>query len=207
MDSTKTPELVLETWFGEVSEEGLPLEAHKSKRWFKSTPEFDQQLRWLFENDLKSVSEDMPPLWQSSPEHWLSYIILTDQIPRFIFRSSAQAFTCDSYSLKACLLGLEQEMDLKLKLGQRAFFYLPLQHSESESHQNMCVEKFQALSKEACSEASTKLCEQLLASAKTHQRIIKQFNRFPHRNALLNRENTPAEDWFLETTKTRSKQA
>ena len=33
--------------------------------------------------------------------------------------------------------------------------------------------------------------------AELHRDIIEQFGRFPHRNKLLGRENTPEEDEFL----------
>ena len=33
--------------------------------------------------------------------------------------------------------------------------------------------------------------------AELHRDIIEQYGRFPHRNALLGRENTPEEDEYL----------
>ena len=41
--------------------------------------------------------------------------------------------------------------------------------------------------------------EMMLAFAKKHHDVIARFGRFPHRNAILGRAPTPAEEEFLRT--------
>lgn len=199
MDPSKSPEMVLETWFGELNDGGMPKEAKHAARWFNSTPEFDQQLRWLFEQDLLNLKENISTPWSDSAENWLAYLILLDQIPRNIYRGTAKAYMFDRFALKACRQGLKKNLDEALPFCQRAFFYMPLMHSESKKLQALCIEKFTALQESAAPENKDR-ADSFLHHAKAHARIVDQFDRFPHRNAVLKRKNTPKENWFLETT-------
>lgn len=206
MDPNKSPEMILETWFGELNEQGMPQAEKHAARWFNSTPEFDQQLRWLFEQDLLNLSEKISAPWDASAENWLAYIVLLDQIPRNIYRGTEKAFMFDRFALKACKQGLKKNLDESLAFCQRAFFYMPLMHSESQEHQDLCIEKFTALQSTAAPENAERAAS-FLHHAKAHERIVAQFGRFPHRNAVLKRKNTPKENWFLETTSNNFGQA
>ena len=68
------------------------------------------------------------------------------------------------------------------------FFYMPLMHSEHWEDQKLSVALFQTLGDES-----------ILNYAKAHEAIIARFGRFPHRNALLQRNSTAEELAFLET--------
>jgi uncharacterized protein (DUF924 family) len=199
MDPTKSPEMILETWFGELTDEGMPKDEKRVARWFNSTPEFDQQLRWLFERDLLNLKEQIYSPWQDSAENWLAYVILLDQIPRNIYRGTAKAYLFDRFALKACRQGIKKKLDAQLPFCQRAFFYMPLMHSESEADQARCLKKFTELL-ETASPGNQKQAETFLHHARAHERIIAQFGRFPHRNTVLGRKSSPKESWFLETT-------
>jgi uncharacterized protein (DUF924 family) len=74
-----------------------------------------------------------------------------------------------------------------LELPKRNFFYLPFTHSENLADQERGVE----MSRER-SDAET------LKWAEIHADIVRRFGRFPHRNALLGRSTTPAEQAFLD---------
>ena len=79
---------------------------------------------------------------------------------------------------------------------QRVFFYMPLQHAESRKVQAKSVELYERLAESA----SPTLQETFLTVAQfaeLHRDIVDQFGRFPHRNSLLGRENTPEEDEYL----------
>ena len=66
-------------------------------------------------------------------------------------------------------------------------FYLPLEHSEDAADQRRCVE----LVRERCSDT------EFVRYADAHKEVIDRFGRFPHRNAILGRPNTPEEDEYL----------
>jgi uncharacterized protein (DUF924 family) len=61
-------------------------------------------------------------------------------------------------------------------------------HSESNAHQILSVQLFRAagLTKNQ-------------RFAEHHQRIVRRFNRFPHRNAILGRESTFEESEYLQS--------
>ena len=79
---------------------------------------------------------------------------------------------------------------------ERSFFYMPLQHAESLKAQNMAVEIYNRLAG-AVSPTYRETFETMATFAELHRDIIEQFGRFPHRNQLLGRENTPEEDEYL----------
>jgi uncharacterized protein (DUF924 family) len=82
----------------------------------------------------------------------------------------------------AIAVGQDQHVEPEL----RNFFYLPLMHSEVLTDQQQAVALTQALGAEA------------YRFAVLHRDIIEKFGRFPHRNAILGRATTPAEQAFLD---------
>ena len=88
-------------------------------------------------------------------------------------------------------------MDQSLTCDERCFFYLPFEHSESLVDQHTCVGLFSAL-RDATPNGFKHLTGSYLRHAQQHRDIIARFGRFPHRNAVLGRQSTPAEIAFLE---------
>ena len=89
-----------------------------------------------------------------------------------------------------------QKKDQGLTPIQRVFFYMPLQHAESAKVQAKGVELFNKLA-EAVSPTYRETFATFAQFAELHRDIIDQFGRFPHRNKLLGRANTPAEEQYL----------
>jgi len=89
-----------------------------------------------------------------------------------------------------------EKKDKGLTPIQKVFFYMPLQHAESRKVQAKSVELYQRLS-ESVSPTYRETFETVAQFAELHKDIIDQFGRFPHRNKLLDRENTPEEDQYL----------
>ncbi len=73
---------------------------------------------------------------------------------------------------------------------------MPLQHSELLRIQDKSVSIFNALA-----ESVTGTLRETFATcahfAELHRDIIAEFGRFPHRNPILGRENSPAETEYL----------
>jgi uncharacterized protein (DUF924 family) len=121
---------------------------------------------------------------------------LLDQIRRNIYRGTAEAFSMDKAALKLCVEGAMAKADQGLPPIYRVFFYMPLQHAESRKVQAKSVALFSKLT-EAVSPTYRETFETITHFAELHRDIIEQFGRFPHRNRLLGRENTPEEDEYL----------
>ena len=79
---------------------------------------------------------------------------------------------------------------------QRAFFYMPLQHAESIKVQAKGCELFNKLA-ESVSPSFRETFATIAQFAELHRDIVEQFGRFPHRNKLIGRANTPEEDEYL----------
>jgi uncharacterized protein (DUF924 family) len=134
--------------------------------------------------------------WVSSPHRLLALVLLLDQFPRSIHRGTSAAFAQDERALELVMAGLQTGADATLTPIQRAFFYMPMQHSESPDIQEESVAAFRRLALEAPLEQRS-LFQNCLKFAQLHQRIIARFGRFPHRNAVLGRQGSPAEEAFL----------
>jgi uncharacterized protein (DUF924 family) len=134
--------------------------------------------------------------WADEPRGRLALIILIDQFRRNIYRNTAQAFSMDRRALKLCVEGAMEKKDKGLTPIQKVFFYMPLQHAESKRVQAKSVELFTRLAG-SVSPTFQETFLTIAQFAELHKDIIDQFGRFPHRNKLLGRENTPEEDEYL----------
>jgi uncharacterized protein (DUF924 family) len=173
-----TPEEVLKFWFEEIDH----------SRWFKKDPEFDRLLENRFGDTLVQAREGQLDQWHASAESSLALIIVLDQFSRNIHRESALAFAADAKALELTVGGIEKSFDKALTLEQRSFYYLPLRHAEDLEMQKLGLDKTRELN--AAGYGSDKY-------ALNHLELIERFGRFPHRNAVLGRENTAEEDAFL----------
>ena len=186
-------EAVLEFWFGEDPE------ARQAKRplWFRATPEFDRDCR-QFEPLIERARAGGLAEWREQPRTALAFVVLCDQLPRNVYRGTARAFATDHLALAASTEGIRCGFDLALDPDERAFFYMPMEHSENVLDQHTAVGLFTAL-RDAAPAGERDAAGNSLRYAQTHRDVILRFGRFPHRNAVLNRTSTPEEIEYLET--------
>lgn len=157
--------------------------------WFRQSDDVDQNIRDKFlttYDDFKA--KDLSEM-DLTGEQILAAILLFDQMPRNMFRDSAQAFATDDLALSLCQMALANRHDLEMTDIEKSFTYLPLEHSESLKDQELCVSLFQQ---------RTKLEEQIDYAVR-HYNVIKRFDRFPHRNDVLGRSSTAEEVEFLSS--------
>ena len=83
-------------------------------------------------------------------------------------------------------VAVDARLDAEIDPALRLFFYLPFAHSENPDDQRLSVI------------LNRRLGRPWLDHALGHQAIIEQFGRFPHRNTLLGRSTTEAEQAFLD---------
>ena len=186
---------IIAFWF---REQGLsaPQIDRRMDVWFGSDEVFDHECKKDFSDDVAAASEGKLDHWAHEPHGRLALILLLDQFRRNIYRGTAEAFSKDKMALKLCVEGAMAKTDQGLAPIERAFFYMPLQHAESKKVQAKSVELFSKLA-EAVSPTFRETFETITQFAELHRDIVEQFGRFPHRNKLLNRENTPEEDEYL----------
>jgi len=127
----------------------------------------------------------------------LALILLLDQFPRNIYRDTPGMYRFDKRARALCVGGLEISIDARLRLIQRVFFYLPLEHSESADDQAWCVDLMRGLARETPQDQQN-VFEDFVGYAEAHKKVIDRFGRFPHRNAILGRDSSREEIEFLD---------
>lgn len=174
-----TPEHVLAFWLDECA----------PSDWYKSDPAFDAIIRERFMQAWQEATEGALGLWLTHPSGVLAYIILTDQFPRNMFRDSGDAFATDHLARAAAKVAIDRNWDLKIDEPARQFFYVPLMHSENLSDQDRAVRLFHSRMPQTGVGMQDHAC--------AHRAVIRDFGRFPYRNAALGRKTTATEQDFL----------
>jgi uncharacterized protein (DUF924 family) len=186
---------ILSFWFKE-QELSAPQIDRRMDTWFGEDEVFDHEIRKEFADDVDKACKGQLDHWADDPRGRLALIIMIDQFRRNMYRNTAEAFSMDRLALKLCVEGAMEKKDKGLAPIQKVFFYMPLQHSESAKVQAKSVELFTRLA-ESVSPTYQETFLTIAQFAELHKDIIDQFGRFPHRNRLLGRENTPEEDQYL----------
>ncbi|MBT5002539.1 MAG: DUF924 domain-containing protein [Tateyamaria sp.] len=164
------------------------LDECKPEQWFIEDQNFDTQIRNNFVETWQKVAEGQFSLWLTHPNGVLAYIILTDQLPRNMFRSDSRAFSTDRAALAAAKSAISKGWDLRVDSHIRHFFYMPLEHSENLYDQDRAVR----LIHERLDNPK------YLLHARAHREIIRQFGRFPHRNLIMKRKTTSVEQVHID---------
>jgi uncharacterized protein (DUF924 family) len=182
---------LLDEWFGDARRSGSP-----AAWWFSSDQARDARLNARFGPLLHAAAAGELAGWSATPRGRLALILLLDQLPRNCFRGSAAAFATDGRALAETQHGLLRGDDRALDAWERMFFYMPMQHAEDAAVQEQAVDRYAALAIEAPPETRDAFAG-VLEYARLHRDIVRRFGRFPHRNALLGRDSTPAEREWL----------
>ena len=188
-------EAVLAFWFREQVLSAPQID-HRMDIWFGEDPVFDHEIEREFKNDVEAASDGRLMHWANTPRGRLALILLLDQFRRNIYRGTAAAFSHDKMALKLCVEGAMDKKDNGLSPIEKVFFYMPLQHCESKKVQAKSVALYSRLAG-AVTPTYRETFETIAQFAELHADIVETFGRFPHRNALLGRENTPDEAEYL----------
>ncbi len=187
---------LLHWWFGQGTS-ATEIAAEKQRLWFGYRPQQDAEARERFgalvEQALNGDLQD----WAELPEGWLALVLLLDQLPRMIHRDTPLAFAGDERAQQLVRDGLAHGGDMLLSPIQRVFIYLVLEHAENLAVQDLAVAHFTAL-RDIAAEHEQALFRDFLDYAERHREVISRFGRFPHRNAILGRDSSDAEQSFLQ---------
>ena len=185
---------VIKFWFGDLKNGVVTHE--QQKLWWDKNPQVDKQIRELFQQDVLNAIAGKYESWLKDAKGTLALIILVDQFCRHIYRNSPAAFAADPIALQWAKQGLELQHDKQLSLLERTFFYLPFEHAEDIAAQQQAVALFYNLYKQAPA-SQRQTFQEYHQYAERHKVIIERFGRFPHRNEILKRTSTKAEEKFL----------
>lgn len=153
--------------------------------WYGGGAELDEELRRRFGGEWRALRHRRPDEFLVGPRGSLAAILLFDQVPRNIHRDSPLAFASDPLARSICHAVLARGWHSALSMKERQFLYMPLMHSEEILDQQLSVALFAELGR-------------ALSFARDHRAMIARFGRFPHRNAVLGRQTTEAEQRSID---------
>ncbi len=172
------PQQIIEYWYAEE------MRSH----WFASTSELDNIIKDRYEMLWEQAAAGQLDAWKHTPEGCLALAIILDQLPLNMFRNQAKSFATERQAIEVTLFALDQGFDKQISRDKLLFLFMPLMHSEQLTDQDLSVTLF----------AQYDLADNL-RFARHHRDIIRRFGRFPHRNAILGRENTAQELAYLQS--------
>jgi uncharacterized protein (DUF924 family) len=163
---------LLHTWFHTLG----------PRVWFAPDPRADAMLRRRFERELTRLAVRPAHEFLDAPRTALASVLLFDQLPRNLYRKTPRAFAFDPLARAIAKGALDRGWDRALTLPQRQFLAMPLMHSEAIADQRRSLEVYARLGPRYG-----------WPFAVSHHRMIARFGRFPHRNEVLGRVSTRAE--------------
>lgn len=170
---------VLRFWF----EESQP------QQWFQVNEAFDREIRERFLLTCEMAADGLCRHWAADADGCLALCLVLDQFPRNIFRSTPMAYAYEEQALQTARESIQKGFDQILPPERRRFLYQPFMHSENLENQERAVKLFESMKK-----ADPVVWEQALR----RRDLIARFGRFPKRNAILGRADTPQERAYLE---------
>lgn len=161
-----------------------------SQRWFSSMPALDDEIRERYEGLWKRAAAGELDGWTQTPEGALALAIVLDQLPLNMYRGRPASFATERRAVTVARQAVARGDDKRVASDRVLFLYMPLMHSENLEDQDLSVQCFRAAGLEAN-----------LHFAEHHRDIVRRFGRFPHRNAILGRESSPAELDYLASAR------
>lgn len=170
------PQDILHFWFDEATTE----------QHFGKSEAFDAAIRDRFAATHRAAAAGELAAWRATAEGRLAEIIVLDQFSRNLHRDDPRAFACDGMALVLAQEAIRAGADHAMPAMRRAFLYMPFMHSESRAIHVEAERLFRQPG-----------LENNYAFELKHKAIVDRFGRYPHRNAVLGRLSSDAEEAFL----------
>jgi alkyl hydroperoxide reductase subunit AhpC/uncharacterized protein (DUF924 family) len=171
--------------------------------WFGKSEATDQEIWNWFGADVALASRGHYDHWALNVEHprlLVALVVMLDQFPRNMYRDTPQMYASDARCLALVKRGLRIGVSAQLRPVERVFLCLALTHSEDLNDQHLCMAEWGRAMEELAPDDPLNAFHEIFHR---HVAVIKRFGRFPHRNKLLQRTNTVAEEDFLEDSSFR----
>lgn len=167
---------VLDFWFDQLS----------SDDWYSKNDSLDLKMVEKFiVIHSQAISGELYH-WRNEPLGRLAEIILIDQFSRNIYRDDAKAYSTDGMALVLAQETIRGNYHKNFETTHRQFLYMPFMHSESRVIHETALKLF-----------SEPGLEVSLKYEIEHKQIIDRFGRYPERNKILGRVNTPDEEVYI----------
>jgi uncharacterized protein (DUF924 family) len=138
--------------------------------------------------------------WAKTPRGRLALVIALDQFPRSLWRGTPGAFAQDIKAARLVLEGFENgHYDALPCVWEKAFCLIAVDHCEGPDHLAR-MERTRVLAR-ALTEAAPEHLRLMYRIVEDQHRlgwnVIAAFGRHPHRNAILGRLSTSAEEAYI----------
>lgn len=168
--------------------------------WFGKSVQTDLEIGHRFGADVILASKGHYDHWAVDIEHprrLVALVILLDQFPRNIYRDTARMYANDTRCRDLVKRALYAGANEGLRPIERVFLCLVLTHSEALEDQHLCMQAWVNAMAELASDDPLNTLRDIF---QRHAAVIQRFGRFPHRNKVLQRASTAAEEDFLGNT-------
>ncbi len=156
--------------------------------YWQKNKDFDNEIAEKFGPTLEMAKRGELDEWCGDRNNTMALTIILDQFSRNIYRNTPEMFAADEHARTVAKYAITCDYISQFEdPDHRRWFIMPFMHSELMADQKYCV----AMCKRHKLDST-------LPHAIEHMQIIKEFDRFPHRNAILGRQSTGAEQDFLE---------
>jgi uncharacterized protein (DUF924 family) len=185
----------MELWWGMNPATWQPLTAEEQAAQDASCKQFAELVRAAGKGKL-----DEDPAWSGTAEGLYAQLLLCDQLARNCFRGTGEAFAYDERAMAlARRIVTDPALFAQCQMENHfAFLTTPTQHSEKPADHALAATV--VATAEAALGAENGTVQELKKSVENHMVIVDRFGRYPHRNAALGRESTPAEkEWLADT--------
>lgn len=150
--------------------------------WFQRSDVVDQACRQRFGRWWMALRGRPAREFLRDPATARAAVLLFDQIPRNMYRDDPRAFTTDRLARAITRGALARGWTRGLPRHARQFLLMPLMHSEDRADQRLSLRLYARLGDAG-----------VFGFARSHARMVARFGRFPHRNDVLGRRSTAAE--------------
>lgn len=190
---------VLQFWLGNNFLEAKPNSVpppEKKKIWFGGGASLDKDMTDKFGSLMKLAADSGLHDWTQRYDA-LAAVLVFDQFSRNIYRGTSTMYDLDSVARKRARSLLDSNA-ASLPLIHRLWLLYPFVHSEDPHDHETSVSLVKQMIKEAqalqgADELQAYL-QVVMGFTKGHKEVIDKWGRFPHRNNILGRSNTPEED-------------
>jgi len=165
--------------------------------WFGKSEQTDCEIWNRFGADVVLASQGHYDHWAFDTEHprlLVALVILLDQFPRNMYRDTARMYANDARCRGLVTRALRAGASERLEPVEGVFLCLVLTHSEALEDQHLCMHEWGHAMAELASDDPLNAFQDIF---QRHAAVIQRFGRFPHRNKVLQRASTAAEEDFL----------
>ena len=191
---------VIDFWFPENRAPELDEAMHRDYWFWRMRGGADEEIIARFSDLTKSAADGDLAEWAFDPWGRLALIIILDQFSRSVWRGTERAYAQDGVARSLTLDGIANGHYAVLEAPWlKVVFGLPLGHCDGPDHLER-LDLLIRLRKEICAQAPAPLrpiYQSLIKQAQDVRLVIETFGRHPHRNQVLGRVATSAEEHYI----------